>query len=444
MFSAFKSWLSGHDARIDAMAEGKTAAELPPPSDTRSSIRIGIVVLVLGVGGFLVWAVTAPLDEGVPAMGQVSLDAKRKSVQHLSGGLIREILVHEAQVVKVGQPLIVLDDTRVRAEYESALQTFYSLKAAEARLLAEQSGNKEISYPPELTAEPRHPLAVEHMRNQEQLLAARRSALETELNVLSESAATYQMQAAALEQQLGFLTQELAGVREVAKEGYLPRNRMFEMERQFTDMQTQQMRARRAAMEMKLRAVQRRQDVRREVETQLADNKRESANYAERVRSLRDDLERTVIRSPADGSVTGLAVFTVGGVISPGSKLMDIVPADDKLIFEAQVPSHVIDGVRAGLLADVNLHNFPENPDLVVQGKVISVSADLIINPNANLPPYYLARIEVTPEGVKKLGKHQLQPGMPADIVIKTGERTMMTYLMKPLMRRLSSALTES
>lgn len=445
MLKLLKSWIGEHDKRVDALVDGKADDdELAPPSDPRSSIRIGMLMLIVGVGGFLIWSVTAQLDEGVPAQGVISLDAKRKTVQHLTGGLVKELLVREAQVVKAGEPVIMLDDTLIRANHEANLQTFYSLKATEARLITEQSGAKSIAFPLELTTDPLHPLAVQHMQSQELLLSARRGALESDLRVLEESALTFEMQSKALHEQVGLLKQELAGVRDLAVEGYAPRNRVSEMERQFMELQSQTTRAQRGATEMKLRALQRRQDYRREVETQLAEIRRDAANAAERVRASREDLARTVIRSPVDGAVTGLNVFTVGGVVSPGAKLMDVVPIDDKLIFESRIASHLIDSVRVGLPADINLHNFPETPDLVVEGKVVSVSADLVADPNPNMPPYYLARIEVTPDGVKKLGKHHLQPGMPADMVIKTGERTLMTYLMKPLLRRLSSAMTES
>lgn len=444
MFKTVKSWFSGTDARVEALNAGGFGAEQGPPSDTRSSIRIGAVMLLLGFGGFLFWAVTAPLDEGVPTQGVVSVESKRKTVQHLSGGIVRELLVREAQTVKAGDPLVVLDDTTVRSSYEAAVQTMHALRAHEARLLAEQGGAREVVFPQSLMAPPQHPLAIEHMAVQRQVFQARRLALESELAVMAESAATYDLQAQGLEAQVEFLRQELAGIRQLASEGYAPRNRHFEVERQFAELQNNALRARRSASEMRLRAAQRRQEFRREVETQLAEVKREAANAEERARALKEDLERTVIRSPADGFVTGLAVHTVGGVVTPGSRLMDVVPANDALIFETRVPSHLIDRAHAGLLADISLHSFANRPDLVVEGKVVSVSADLITDPNPNLPPYYLARVEVTPDGARKLGGLQLQPGMPADVVIKTGERTLMTYLLKPLLRRLAQAMTEA
>lgn len=432
---------------LEALLKGKTAPTLALPSDTGRSIRTGLLMLALGFGGFIAWAVTAPLDEGVPTMGLVSVEAKRKSVQHLSGGLISELLVHEAQQVKAGEPLIRLNDIQTRANRDAATQNWYALTANEARLEAEQTAAGAIRFPGSLTQAGSAPLAAlarEHMEAQQRLFTARRLALQSDLAVFNESARNLEAQAQGLDTQIRLLEQQLGGIRQLTAEGYAPRNRLLELERQMSDLQSNALRARTSANEMRLRVTQRQQEFRREVETQLAEVTRQRAEAEERMRILDEELKRAVILSPADGQVLGLAVHTVGGVVSPGQKLMDIIPADAPLLIEAHIPSHVIDRVHPGLLADVNLHTFASRPELLLQGRVISISADLVADPNPNMPPYYLARIEVTPEGLKKLGHNQLQPGMPADVVIKTGERTMMTYLMKPLLRRLNASLTEN
>jgi protease secretion system membrane fusion protein len=415
----------------------------PAPSDTRWSILTGMLFLLFGLGGFIYWAAKAPLDEGIPAQGVVSVESKRKTIAHLTGGVVKEIHVREDQLVEEGAPLIILDDTSIRANYDNALQMFYALKATESRLLAEQSGAAEISFPAELTRQPVHPLAARHMATQRSFLAARRAALASDLAVFEESAASYEIQAKGLDEQLDFMKQELSGLRELAKEGYVPRNQQLDVERQFSEIGNNAIHARRSASETRLRAIQRRQDYRREVESNLADARRDAASAAEKVTMLREDLSQTEINSPVRGFVTGLAVHTLGGVITPGMKLMDIIPTGEKLVFEVRIPSHLIDRVHAGLLADINLHNFPNEPQLVVEGNVISVSADLMTDPNPNVPPYFLSMVEVTPAGMHRLGKHQLQAGMPAEVVIKTGERTLLTYLLKPVVRRLGAAMME-
>ena len=160
------------------------------------------------------------------------------------------------------------------------------------------------------------------------------------------------------------------------------------------------------------------------------------------MRAVSDDLARTEIKAPAAGQVVGLAVQTVGAVVQSGQKLMDIVPKDAPLILEAHVAPHLIDRVRSDLPVDVRFSSFAHSPQLVVQGKVVSISADLLTEPQTNVS-YYLARVQVTPEGIKHLGKRQLQPGMPVEVILKTGERSMLTYLLHPLTKRLAASMTE-
>lgn len=445
MIGKIKQWMNRPDAKVEVIEQGQSDVALQLPSDTGWSIRIGMLMLVLGFGGFMAWAVMAPLDEGVPAPGQVMVEGKRKTVQHLSGGMVRELLVHEAQQVKAGEVLLRLDDTMARANFDAALQTYYAMSALEARLTAEQIQAREIRFPPSLlNAQEAPERAKDHMAAQRQVFAARRAALEGELAVLAESLVASEALANGLENQLGYLKPQLAGMRDLANEGYAPRNRQLELERQLAEMQANAMRARSSVAEMRLRALQRRMDFRKEVETQLSDVMREAANAAERVRSARQDLERMVVTAPAEGSVTGLMVYTVGGVITPGQKLMDIIPQGEGMILEVHVPAHLIDRVHAGMPADITFQSFVNLPSLVIDGRLISISADVIAEQNPNLPPYYLARVEVTAEGLKKLGSHQMQPGMPVSVVIKTGSRSLLDYLLKPLTRRIAMALTEA
>lgn len=437
--------VQGKTDKVEAASREHAAPArmLPLPSDTGKVIRGGMLLLVLGFGGFMAWAIWAPLDEGVPAPGTVMVESSRKQVQHPSGGVVKEILVREAQAVRAGDILLRMEDTQARSAFDATQQTLFYLQAMEARLLAEQGGRRDVRFEDELLRET-HPKALEHMEAQRRLFAARRNALAGQVAVVEESAAAAEAQAVGLEEQIRFLRPQLEGMRDLAAEGYAPRNRQLELERQLADLQGNAVRARRSVAEAKLRMIQLRQDFLREVETQMADIKRERATSAERLRAQREDFERTLVRAPADGSVTGLAVHTVGGVIGTGQKLMEIVPAGEALILEAQVAPHMIDRVHAGLSADITLSAFVSAPDMVIGGRVISISADALPSTQPQEPPYYLARIEVTPEGLKKLGSLQLQPGMQASVVIKTGERSLMSYLMKPLMRRLRMALTEA
>ncbi len=418
------------------------------PQEANRFLRWGMIVLLIFFGGFVVWAVTAPLDAGVPAPGVTIVESKRKTVAHLTGGIVREILVTDMQSVEEGQPLIVLDATTASAQYQSALKEYYALLAMQARLEAERQGAKEIAFPEELLAAGEEGEARRAIEQQRALFTARRAALDAELRVLEEAARTNERDAEARRQQLRLLQEQLAGMRDLAAEGYAPRNQMLELERQALELKNRIEIAERQAQDARLRMKLRRDDFRKEVETQLAEVSKQVAILAERVAALKEELSRTVIRSPASGFVNALAVHTVGGVVRPGEPLMEIVPKDEKLVFEVQVPAHHIERVRAGQLALVQLANFHELAGVTLEGRVISVSADLVTDRAAMMgqpvPPHYLARVELTEKGLETLGpSRRLQPGMPVTVLIQTGERTFLQYLLKPIVERLQTAIKE-
>lgn len=445
MFSKFKNGGSSKNDQVEKLLSGAESADDVLRRRSMTGVWIGGAVLAIGLGGFLVWATTAPIDEGVPAQGVVAVEAKRKSVQHLAGGTIGEIRVREAQPVKEGDVLIRLETTALKANRDASEQAFAMTRAAEARLVAEQRGAAAVEFPSDLSAAHLSAAARVSLETQRSLFHSRRASLESDLQVLAEGAANHEAQAATYAAQLEFHKQELAGVRELAAEGYVARNRQFEMERQAAELVGNMARAKQNAAEMRARALQRKAEYLKEVETHLAETRRDAAIAAEKLRVAQDELAQAEIRAPASGHVVGLAVHTVGGVIRPGERLLDIVPADVPLVIEAHVQTHLIDKVKVGLLANISLQTFANAPDLTVEGRVVTVSADMLIDErNAAIPPYYLAQVEVTPEGARKLSQYKLQPGMPASVVIRTGERTFMNYVLKPLLRRLHTSLTES
>lgn len=427
-------------------------------SSTAPASRWGLWALLIFLGAFIVWAAFAPLDEGVPAHGSVALDTKRKAVQHLSGGIIEQVLVHEGQQVEQGQLLIKLDDAVARANRESVRQRYLGLRAMQGRLEAEQRGAVRIRFHPDLLDQTSDPLIAQQMRNQEQLFATRRSLLQSDLQSIEQSIqgqeGLLQGYAAMLENrqsQLRLLNEELTPLRELVAQGYAPRNRQLELQRQLADthsaiadLQGNTIRAKSSIGELRQRALSRQRDWMREVETQLTDVNREVQSDAEKIQAVDNDLERTQIKAPASGQVVGLAVQTVGGVVQPGQKLMDIVPAGAPLLLEVRVEPHMIDRVQAGLPVNVRFSTFAHSPQLVVQGEVISISRDALAEQQgAMMMTYYLARVQVTPEGAKELGQRQLQPGMPVEVVFKTGERSLLTYLLHPLVKRVAASMNE-
>ena len=420
--------------------------------------RTGVLVLLGSLVGLVAWAALAPLDEGVPTPASVSVDTKRKAVQHQQGGIVRRVLVREGQSVKRGEPLVELEDGLARANFEEVRQRYLSLRAMEARLLAEQRGRDRIDYPAELIEAASDPLVARHMAAQGQLFETRRRALQADLKGIAESVRGQEESLRAFEgmvtsrrAQLALLEEQVAGLRDLVRDGFAPRNQMLELQRQsaevataMADLQGNMARARQAVAELRQRAVAREQEYRKETDTQLADVSRQVQADTSRFAAVRAELERTVIRSPAEGQVVGLAFQTVGGVITPGQKLMDVVPADEALVLEARVPPHLIDRVRVGQGVDVRFSAFAQSPRLVVAGRVVSLSTDLLTEPTpqGNVS-YFLARLEVTPDGMRQLGARRMQPGMPAEVVIRTGERTVIAYLLQPLTRRVAAAMKE-
>ena len=418
--------------------------------------RIGAWALALGFGGFLVWAALAPLDEGVPGQGMVTLDTKSKAVQHLTGGIIKEVRVREGQVVTEGQLLLTLDEAVAKANFESVRQRYLGLRAMEGRLSAEQRGLGKITWHADLRDAMGDAQIRQMVLTQEQLFDSRRAALRAEVQSIAESIQGQQGLLQAYGEMLGnrrnqlaLLNEELKNTSGLVKEGYAPRNRQLELERMVSESNSSiaellgnTTRAQRSIGELRQQTISRQQEYRKEVETQIADVGREVQADAEKFRAAQDDLGRMEIKSPAAGQVVGLAFQTVGGVIGPGQKLMDIVPSTQTLLLEARVEPHLIDRVHADLPVDVRFSSFSNSPQLVVDGKVVSVSADLLIDSHTGAG-YFLARVAVTPKGLEKLGKRQMQPGMPVEVIFITGERSLLTYMLHPLTKRLSASMKE-
>ena len=449
--------LLGNIKAVPVPAKGTSLeGEIILPSDTSRPARLGLWVLGIGFGGFLLWAGLAPLEEGVPTQGMVTIATKRKIIQHLTGGLVRKIYVKEGQFVKKGEPLIALDDSLVRANYEAVRQRYLTLRAMEGRLLAEQSGQSKITFHPDLLQEQNDPQVKQILSNQEQLFQARRQALASDMQADHEAVQGLQASLQGLDgalssrkSQLQYIQEELKGIRDLVKEGYAPRNKQLDLERMaaeatgaIAETESNILRTNRQIAETRARAAQRVQEYRKEVEGTLADVRREVQSDQQRTKAAKDELERMVIRDPEDGQVVGLVEQTVGGVIGPGQKLMDIVPQDEPLILEARVPPQMIDRIHKGLIADVRFSAFANSPALVVQGKVTSISSDVITDPRTGIP-FYLGQIAITPEGVKQLGNHEMQAGMPAQVVFRTGERTVLTYLLHPFLQRLAASMKE-
>ncbi|MBL0090305.1 MAG: HlyD family type I secretion periplasmic adaptor subunit [Ideonella sp.] len=426
-------------------------------TDTRPAIRLGFWVLVVGFGLFLAWAAWAPLDEGVSSQATVSVESRRKTIQHMQGGVIRDLLVKEGAEVKLGDVLVVLDDAATRAGFESVRQSYLSQRAQESRLLAEVIGAPSITFHRDLLVKGDTVSAL-HMSVQQQLFASRRAAQAAELSAAQQSIVGMEGQVAGTKQMLeskhsqqALQARQLAGVKSLADDGFAPRNQALQLEQNqaemrsaIADLETTQQRVLSAIAETRLKIAQRQQEYIKEVSSQLADVRKDVQANEERLTAITAELGRTQIKAPVGGQVIGLAVSGVGGVVTPGQRLMDILPRGESLLLDAKIPPNVIDRIKVGDLVDVRFTTFANSPQLVVHGKLVSLSGDAVSENLGNaVHSFFLGRVEITPDGIKALGTRVVQPGMTAEVLVKTGERSLLTYLMHPLLKRVASAMKE-
>jgi protease secretion system membrane fusion protein len=423
--------------------------------DTRYS-RLGWLLMLGGFLGFLGWAALAPLDKGVAVSGKVMVSGHRKVVQHPSGGIVERIDVRDGDKVAAGQVLIRLKETPLLGQAQSLRSQFYGSLASEARLNAERDGVASVSFPVELTALAAEPEVASNLALQRQLFDSRRQALLLDQQGIDESIAGAEAQLRGVRDsqaskvlQRTALTEQLQGLRELAREGYIPRNRLLDSERVYAQVlgsisedygrigQLQ-----RQVLEMRLKIRQLAEEYQKEVRTQLADTRVRTEDLRNRLASAEFELANSQLRAPVAGIVVGLDVFTEGGVIKPGQALMEIVPQGEPLLVEARVPVELADKVHAGLPVELMFSAFSQSTTPRVAGEVMLVSADRQVDERTD-EPYYTLRAQVTEAGMAQLAGLQIRPGMPVEAFVRTGERSMLNYLFKPLLDRTHMALVE-
>jgi len=427
-------------------------------TDARRYSRFGWLIILLGLGGFVLWAIFAPLDKGVPMSGTVTTEGNRKAVQHQIGGTIQDILVKDGDVVKKGQLLVRMNNTTASSQAETARSQYFTARAAESRLIAERDGLQVPAFPAALAAMKNDPRVSEAVALQDQLFTSRRLSLQSELGAYDENIAGLKFQITGLQEtrdsmkvQLGLLKEQIDSMRDLAKDGYVARNRLLDIERTYAQVNGSLAestagigRAQRQVLESQLRRTQRSADFQKEVRSSLADTQREADALASRLSGLDYDLANANVTAPADGTIVGSNVFTRGGVVGPGAHMMDIVPSGEALVVEGQLAVNLIDKVHVGLPVELNFSAFNSNRTPHIPGVVIQVSADRALDEHTG-QPYYKVRARVAPEGVKLIAmkKLDIQPGMPVEMFVKTGERTLMSYLFKPVFDRAKSSMSE-
>jgi HlyD family secretion protein len=431
------------------------ALDGPHLPDLRKPLLWGTAVVAVFLGGLGVWGATAPLSSAALAPGAVAVDSKRKTVQHLEGGIVSGILVREGERVVEGQPLVRLDTTQAEASWSVASGQLRSELALQARLVAERDGAERIAVPPELErlpADVREPL-VDAQRG---IFEARRVALRGQRQILTEQIGQLRSEIAGLRaqersarDQLALIAQEVADVGSLVDQGLEVMPRLRSLQRQQAELtgrlgqyDSDIARAEQKIGETRLQMIGLENQRAEEVAGELRDVGRNIAQLREQVRAAEDVLRRRDILAPVDGSVVNLATVTPGGVVGPGAALMEIVPEDDRLTVQARLRPSDIDNVHEGLPAEVRLTAFKAWATPTLDGEVAYVSADRLTDTETG-EAYYDLRIEVDEDEVQRVDDVMLYPGMPVQTIIAIGDRPFLEYLVQPVLDSLSRAFRE-
>ncbi len=451
-FAAWLDQLNPYDPdRLER--DGVRPIRLEEAQSKRVLARIALLSFVLFMG----WALFAPLDAGVGVSGTVVVMGNRKAVQHPAGGVVTELRVREGDAVRQGDVLLKVNPLTTEANLSGVEMDYINALATESRLQAEREGAGSISWLPELRAYGKDPRVEEAQALQTKLFQSRRSEYGDQQRIYQEQLLGLQAQLRELhnvltlrkEQLLG-LNEEASSNRELANQGFIPRSKANEVERTRSEMLSslsnvtaEIAKVQSGIAATRLQLTQHQASYRKEADTQLADVQKNRKAGKGKVEALQFDLSLAEIKAPVDGTVVGLKVNTVGGVIQSGLVLMEIVPREGRLIVEAQVPPQSIDKVHVGLEADMRFSAFNLNTTPVIPGRVILVGADKIPGASPQQGDYYLAQVETTAEGLGLLGDRVVQPGMPVEVIVKTGERSFFSYLVKPLSDRFARSFKD-
>lgn len=416
---------------------------------------IGMFISIVGFGGFILWGTQANLAKGVSAQGTVVVEGKRKTVQHYEGGIIKEILVKDGDRVKQGQVLIKLDETLVQSQADLYTMRLNTALATLDRLDAEQHSNDKLVFSEKLLAQKDDENVAQILAVQQTLFEARRdqiegraAILEQRIEQLNETRAGLESQKNASEQQLVFLDDELERSKELVKRKIvslnditLKRRDKAQVEGAIGDLTAQISGTAVTQGEARLEILQLQKTFAQEVAQQIIENREKVFDLNSQITATTDVLKRMTILAPQNGTIIGQTVFTIGGVVPPASPLLEIVPEEDKLVIEAHISSIDIDNIFISQGVRVRMSAFKMRSTPLLRGEVVKISPDIIINPQTG-ESYYIAQISLSKEEKEKIDETIL-PGMPAEILIETGSRTPLEYLMEPLETVIERALNE-
>lgn len=424
---------------------GTLSAVAPSPAvPCRSLARTGYAIVGIFIVGFGTWSVFAPLESAAIAPGFVEVESRRKVVQHLEGGIVGTILVRDGQRVARGDVVLQLDDTKARTSLSVLQSRLWDSLAAEARLLAERAGAAKVTYPEELIVVNDDPVVSRILAGQNKIFETRRALQASKVRLVEqriakarEEIAGLNGQQSATERRIGFIRKELASVKDLFDKGYERQPRLLSLEGDQAELEgmrarlvSDAARAQQTIAEAELSILNLNNQLQQEVSGDLQETRQTILQTREHIQQWRDVMKRTEVRAPVAGTVTEMKVFTTGAVVGPGEPLMSIVPQQDKLVVSAQLRPEDIDVVHPGLPAQVQLTPYKQRHVPPVEGKVFYVSADALQHKESGMT-YYEAKIELDPATAAGI---DILPGMPAQAMIRTGQRTVALYALSPIL----------
>ena len=463
-----------HGGDIAPHNAGNTAAPVMDPGALRDStpatgddtdtsfmnpsrmVRRGAIVTLVFVGGFLAWASFAELESAVNAPGTIVVESHRKTIQHLEGGIVKDVLVAEGDNVKAGQPLLRLEETQAESNFNLLQDEANGLIAQEARLIAERNEADKLVFPPELLAQRGNPKVDAILTSEENTFTTHRKTLTKQIDILGQrnnenksQIAGLQSQQDAVAKQGSLIEQEASGVDDLYKQGLSTLPRVLALRRQAADLtgQSGQITEHMAQIQLSseennLQMTNLRNQALTTVANDLRDVQTKKFDVLARLNAARDVMKRLDLVAPVDGKVVNLAIHTRGAVIKPGDTVMEIVPQDDALELEAHVRPDDADTIQSGMMAHISFSSYKQRRMPQITGKVDVVSADRLVDQRTG-QPYFNVTITVDRAALKDYTAVRLIPGLPADVAIATGTRTMMDYFLAPVMDVIQKGMRE-
>jgi HlyD family type I secretion membrane fusion protein len=429
---------------------------LHPAADARRSVAAGLGIIALAFGVVGAWAALAPLAGAIIASGVVKVEANRKTVQHLEGGIVKEILVRDGDRVSAGQPLIVIGDERVSAELSGASAQLDAERAKAARIQAERDGLGTIDFPPALRERTAEPRIGEVLRLETTLFESRRRALQEQLALLKGQSSEIQQEVDALAAEVradrsaaALLEEEIGAYERLRAANFVSNAQMLKLKRGMEDYRARQgeslankARAHQKISELAMRAASLRHEYQQKAADELTVTQTRIVTLEEQVKPSRDAVTRQAVVAPIAGTVVGLKVFTVGGTVGPREPLLDIVPDNNPLVVEARINLDDIRHLHPGMPADLRFTAYHSRDTPLVQGELTYLSADRLTDPNSGVS-YYVVHVRVDGGSLAAAPDIRLQPGMRAEVYLKTPGRTTLDYLLEPIAGSLRRGMRE-